>query len=374
MSAIIRQSVLTPELPTEGQTKTYWFRLYGSAKSLTIANMSSVTNNPIVVITKDVLAAVNLVDELQHFILEPKQTPIKYFPDWETLPYDIFSPYQDILSERLKTLFELTNFSRGIVVAPITTLMHRLLPVSHLLANAFSLDLGQKINLEDFKNKLSRQGYNFVNHVTEHGEVCIRGSLVDIYPMGKNRPFRIDLFDNEIDSIRLFDPETQRSIEKVDSLCVLPAREISLSDENIALFRKNWRSYFQGNPNQYSIYRDVSQSIASAGIEYYLPLFYKETSTFFDYINNDSLLIFDEEVFISAELFMEDIISRHQQESENNERLILSPDKIFLDLDYLKSISKEFTQIHISNLKIDSDLDFIEYDSSMPVGIPVDAR
>ena len=374
MSAIIRQSVLTPELPTEGQTKTYWSRLYGSAKSLTIANMSSVTNSPIVVITKDVLAAVNLVDELQHFILEPKQTPIKYFPDWETLPYDIFSPYQDILSERLKTLFELTNFSRGIVVAPITTLMHRLLPVSHLLANAFSLDLGQKINLEDFKNKLSRQGYNFVNHVTEHGEVCIRGSLVDIYPMGKNRPFRIDLFDNEIDSIRLFDPETQRSIEKVDSLRVLPAREISLSDENIALFRKNWRSYFQGNPNQYSIYRDVSQSIASAGIEYYLPLFYKETSTFFDYISNDSLLIFDEEVFISAELFMEDIISRHQQESENNERLILSPDKIFLDLDYLKSISKEFTQIHISNLKIDSDLDFIEYDSSMPVGIPVDAR
>ena len=374
MSAIIRQSVLTPELPAEGQAKTHWSRLYGCAKSLTIANMASVTDNPIVVVTKDVLAAVNLVDELRHFILKPKQTPIKYFPDWETLPYDIFSPYQDILSKRLKTLFELTNFSRGIVVVPITTLMHRLLPVKYLLENAFFLDLGQKINLEDFKNKLSRQGYNFVNHVAEHGEVCIRGSLIDIYPMGKNRPFRIDLFDNEIDSIRLFDPETQRSIEKVDSLRVLPAREISLSDENIALFRKNWRYYFQGNPNEYSIYRDVSQSIAPAGIEYYLPLFYKETSTFFDYINNDSLLIFDEEVFISAELFMEDIASRHQQESENNERLILSPDKIFLDLDYLKSISNEFTQIHISNLKIDADLDFIEYDSSMPVGIPVDAR
>ena len=374
MSAIIRQSVLTPKLPAEGQSKTYWSRLYGSAKSLTIANVASEAKKPIVVITKDVLSAINLVDELQHFVIDPKKIPIKYFPDWETLPYDMFSPYQNILSERLKILFELINLSKGIVVVPITTLMHRLLPVDHLSENSFSLVLKQRINLEDFKNKLLKQGYNFVSHVTEHGEVCIRGSLVDIYPIGKTKPFRIDLFGNEIDSIRLFDPETQRSIKKVDSFHVLPAREISLSDENIALFRKNWRFNFQGNPNQCSIYRDVSQSIASAGIEYYLPLFYKETSTFFDYIDDDSLLIFDEEVFISAEQFMKDIISRHHQESENNERPILSPDKIFLDLNHLKSISKEFSQIYISNLKLESNLDFIEYDSGMPVAIPIDAR
>ena len=374
MSALIRQSILAPKLPVQGQAKMHWSRLYGSAKSLTIANMATEIDNPVVVITKDVLAAVNLVNELQHFVKDPEETLIKYFPDWETLPYDIFSPYQDILSERLRTLFELTNFSNGIVVVPITTLMHRLLPIDHLLANAFSLDLGQKISLEDFKNKLSRQGYNFVSHVTEHGEICVRGSLIDIYPMGKNKPFRIDLFDNEIDSIRLFDPETQRSIRKVDSLRILPAREISLSNENIARFRKNWRLFFQGNPNQHPIYRDVSQSIAPAGIEYYLPLFYKETSTFFDYINDDAVLIFDEEVFKSAELFMEDIILRYQQKSQNNERPILSPDKVFLDIDDLNNISKEFTQIHISNLKMNSDIDFIEYDSSMPISIPIDAR
>ena len=374
MSAILRQSVLTPKLPAVGQAKTYWSRLYGSAKSLSIANLALVTDKPVVVITKDILSAVNLVDELQHFAVDLKETPIKHFPDWETLPYDTFSPYQDILSERLKILYELTNLKKGIVVVAITTLMHRLLPVNHLISNAFSLDLGQKINLEDFKNKLLTQGYNFVNHVTEHSEVCIRGSLIDIYPMGKNKPFRIDLFDNEIDSIRLFDPETQRSIKKVDSLRILPAMEISLSDENIAFFRKKWRSYFQGNPNRCSIYRDISHSIVSAGIEYYLPLFYKETSTFFDYVDNDSLLLFDEEVFISAELFMEDAISRYKQKSENTERPILSPDKIFLDLDDLKSISNEFTQIHISNLKSESNLDIIEYDSSMPVGIPIDIR
>ena len=170
-------------------------------------------------------------------------------------------------------MFELTNLSSGILVVPITTLMHRLLPINHLLANAFSLDIGQKINLEDFKNKLSQQGYNFVTQVTEHGEVSIRGSLIDIYPMGKSKPFRVDLFDNEIDSIRIFNAETQRSIEKITSLRILPAREISLTDENIARFRENWRSYFQGNPNQCPMYRDVSQSLAPAGVEYYLPLF-----------------------------------------------------------------------------------------------------
>ena len=210
MSVLSRQSVLAPKLPIESEKKSYWSRLYGSAKSLIIANTSSQMKNPVVVITKDVLSAVNLANELQQFVKNTEETPIKFFPDWETLPYDIYSPYQDILSERLKTLYELTNLSSGIVVVPITTLMHRLLPIDHLLKNAFSLDLGQKINLDDFKKRLIRQGYNFVSHVTEHGEVCIRGSLVDIYPMGKNKPFRIDLLDNEIDSIRLFDPETQR--------------------------------------------------------------------------------------------------------------------------------------------------------------------
>lgn len=374
MSVLSRQSVLAPKLPIESEKKSYWSRLYGSAKSLIIANTSSQMKNPVVVITKDVLSAVNLANELQQFVKNTEETPIKFFPDWETLPYDIYSPYQDILSERLKTLYELTNLSSGIVVVPITTLMHRLLPIDHLLKNAFSLDLGQKINLDDFRKRLIRQGYNFVSHVTEHGEVCIRGSLIDIYPMGKNKPFRVDLLDNEIDSIRLFDPETQRSIEKIDYLRILPAREISLADENIARFRENWRTCFQGNPNQYPIYRDVSHSLAPAGIEYYLPLFYKETSTFFDYIDDNAMLVFDEEVDAAAESFLEDIASRYQQESQNSERPILSPDKIFLDVDDLDNISKKFTQIHINNLKMDSDLNFIEYDSSMPMNVPVDAR
>ena len=310
MSVLSRHSILAPKLPIENEKRLYWSRLYGSAKSLIIANTSSQIKNPVIVITKDVLSAVNLVNELQQFVKNTEKTPIKFFPDWETLPYDTFSPYQDILSERLKTLYELTNLSSGIVVVPITTLMHRLLPIDHLLKNAFSLDLGQKINLDDFRKRLIRQGYNFVSHVTEHGEVCIRGSLIDIYPMGKNKPFRIDLLDNEIDSIRLFDPETQRSIKKIDYLRILPAREISLADENIARFRENWRTCFQGNPNQYPIYRDVSHSLAPAGIEYYLPLFYKETSTFFDYIDDNAMLVFDEEVDAAAESFLEDFASR----------------------------------------------------------------
>ena len=374
MSALIRQNVLTPVLPEKDQIKIHWSRLYGSAKSLAIANMLAKIKTPIVVITTDVLTAVNLVNELQYYVRNSEINKIRYFPDWETLPYDIFSPYQDIISERLKILFELTNLSSGILVVPITTLMHRLLPINHLLENTFSLDIGQKINLEDFKNKLSQQGYNFVTQVTEHGEVSIRGSLIDIYPMGKSKPFRVDLFDNEIDSIRSFNAETQRSIEKISSLRILPAREISLTDENIARFRENWRSYFQGNPNQCPMYRDVSQSLAPAGVEYYLPLFYKETSTLFDYIDDNSILIFDEEVSVVAESFLEDIASRYQEESRNTERPILPSNKVFLDINDFNKISERFTQIHISNLKTNSNPDFIEYNSSMPTSMPIDAR
>lgn len=372
MSVSVRQNVLSPKLPVKGQQKIYWSRLYGSAKSLAIANLAAKTANPVVLITADTLSAVNLINELRVYISDLESTPVMTLPDWETLPYDLFSPYQDIISGRLQTLFSLPELKQGILVVPITTVMHRLLPRDYLLANSLKMDVGQTIELDKFKGQLIQQGYRFVEQVTEHGEVSIRGSLLDIFPMGTTTPYRIDLFDDEIDSIRTFDIETQRSVDKVESIRVLPAREVALVDEGVARFRANWRARFEGNPGQCPVYRDVSQSLAPAGIEYYLPLFYQETDTLFDYVFENAILVLDEGVKESAESFWDDIESRYEQERYDVERPILPPRDIFLNTNDLYTTFKQFPQIHITNLSIDSDS--LEYDTELPTNLSVDAR
>jgi len=374
MSVSARQNVLSPKLPETGQAKSNWSRLYGSAKSLAIANMAMQTKKTVLVVTADVISAVNLVNELKVYITDLAATPVMVFPDWETLPYDPFSPYQDIISERLQTLFTLSILEQGVLVVPVTTLMHRLLPSEYLLANSMVLKVGQSINIETFRKQLNQQGYSFVEQVTEHGEVSVRGSLLDVFPMGAEDPFRIDLFDDEIDSIRLFDIETQRSTHKIDSLRVLPAREVALIDEGIARFRANWRSRFEGNPGSCPIYRDVSQSLAPAGIEYYLPLFYEETSSLFDYIHTDSILVLDDGIKQSAELFWEDIESRYEQGSYDVERPILPPRDIFLNTNDLYTALKQFSQIHIMGLAEEPESAVIEYDTDMPTNLSIDAR
>lgn len=374
MPATERQNVLSPKLPEAGHERSNWSRLYGSAKSLAVANMAVQTKKPVMVVTADAINAVNIVNELKVYITDLKTTPIKVFPDWETLPYDPFSPYQDIISERLQTLFSLSSMQQGILVVPVTTAMHRLLPSDYLLANSMLLNVGQSINIETFRKQLSQQGYRFVEQVTEHGEVSVRGSLLDVFPMGAMDPFRVDLFDDEIDSIRLFDIETQRSKDKVDSIRVLPALEVALIDEGIARFRANWRTRFEGNPAQCPIYTDVSQSIAPSGIEYYLPLFYEETSTLFDYMQNDSIMVLDDGIKESAESFWEDIESRYEQNRYDVERPVLPPREVFLNNNDLYTQLKLFPQIHILNLSTESVSATVEYDTEMPINLSIDAR
>lgn len=374
MSESARQNLLSPKLPESGQTRVNWSRLYGSAKSLAIANMAAQTQRPIVVVTADTISAVNLINELKVYLKESKAIPVITFPDWETLPYDLFSPYQDIISERLETLFNLPEIKQGILVVPITTLMHRVLPSDYLFANSLVLDTGQSLKLDEFRKQLNQQGYRFVDQVTEHGEVSKRGSLLDIFPMGATDPFRIDLFDDEIDSIRTFDIETQRSIDKVNSIRVLPAREIALVDEGIARFRANWRARFEGNPANCPVYRDVSQSLAPAGIEYYLPLFYDDSSILFDYVADSSILVLDDGVKTAAETFWEDIESRYEQERYDVERPILPPRDIFLNTNDLFTAFKLYPQIHIAKLASETGSSVVEYDSELPTNLSIDAR
>lgn len=369
-----RQNLLSPKLPESGQARVYWSRLYGSAKSLAIANMATQTQKPVVVITADTISAVNLINELHIYIKDNDSIPVMTLPDWETLPYDQFSPYQDIISDRLQTLYALPTLQQGIVVVPVTTIMHRLMPSDYLFANSLVLDTGQSIQLDSFRKQLNQQGYRFVEQVTEHGEVSKRGSLLDIFPMGATHPYRIDLFDDEIDSIRTFDIETQRSIDKVDSIRILPASEVALVDDGIARFRANWRMRFEGNPAQCPIYRDVSQALAPAGIEYYLPLFYEETSVLFDYIADDSILVLDEGVKEAAETFWEDIESRYEEGRHDVERPILPPRDIFLNTNDLYTVFKCYLQIHIANLSPESGSGVVEYDSDLPTNLSIDAR
>lgn len=374
MNETSKQSVLTPPLPLAHQQRMYWSRLYGSARALALAKLAQNSRKLVVIITADMLAALNLVRELRVFNSDEKSVPLLTLPDWETLPYDLFSPYQDIISERLETLFRLPQTRQGILVAPVTTAMHRLMPCDYLQTNSISLDVGQALSLDNFRTKLNAQGYRFVDQVTEHGEVSVRGSLLDIFPMGATSPYRIDLFDEEIDSIRTFDIETQRSIDKVESIRVLPAREVPLVDEGIARFRANWRARFEGNPNECPVYRDVSQGLAPAGIEYYLPLFYQETSTLFDYLNDDAIVVIDAGVKEAAESFWEDIESRYEQERYDVQRPILPAHDVFLNSSDLYTGFKASKQVHLSNLSSAESHDPIEFASEMPPSLTIDAR
>ena len=196
--------------------RTHWGRLYGSSYGLIISNTAQSHNGPVIVITPDTPSATRLEQECRFFSQDTM--PILSFPDWETLPYDAFSPHQDIISDRLSTLYHLPDLKSGILIVPITTVLNRLSPKSYLNSNSLVLDVGQKLDINSMRNRLMLSGYHLVSQVMEHGEFAVRGSIIDLFPMGSNLPFRIELFDDEIESIRTFDIENQQSIEKVDHI------------------------------------------------------------------------------------------------------------------------------------------------------------
>ncbi|MFT5425921.1 MAG: transcription-repair coupling factor (superfamily II helicase) [Gammaproteobacteria bacterium] len=374
MSDKNRASAFQPECSFKSGEKSFWGRLYGSAKALTVSQLSNEVEAPIVIMTRDSLSASRLTEELRFYLNDNEMNRLLSFPDWETLPYDLFSPYQDIISERLATLTSLPTSKKSILIVPITTLMHRLMPREFLFAHSLILKNGQHHNIDAFRKQLNESGYAFSTQVIEHGDVAIRGSLIDLYPMGAKYPYRIDLLDDEIDSIRTFDPETQRSLNKVDEIRILPAREVALIDEGIARFRSAWRSRFEGNPNQSPVYRDVSQGLAPAGIEYYLPLFYEETNTLFDYLPDECITIFDEDAIDTSESFWEDIETRYEQTRHDVERPVLPPRDMFLNPSDLLSRTKIYHQIHITQREQPERAGVSNYDSMLPASLMIDAR
>jgi len=339
--------ILSYPLPPDHQQAVAWTGLAGCADSLALASAINKENRLFVIVTPDNHTALRIEHELA-FFLDGSQ-PILHFPDWETLPYDVFSPLPEIVSERLKTLAVLPQTKRGALVVSVNTLMHRLAPREHVLANSFSIKLGDAFNLELNRLKLESVGYQCVSQVYQHAEFAVRGAIVDIFPMGSKAPFRIELFDEEIESIRTFDPETQRSLDKIDQVQLFPAREFPVTDESIKHFRQTFRECFPNASLSNSLYQDVSKAIMPGGIEYYLPLFVEQTATLFDYLPAASVLVLPETFNNLAEAFNFEADERYQQRKYNTERPLLEPTQLFLSADALKQKTADFAQVTINH-------------------------
>jgi len=330
------------ELPSKSGDRRRWSNLPGAAATHAISQAALKTPGMILVISADTQSAERLQDELRFFLGD--QRPILHLPDWETLTYDSFSPHQDIISERLDVLNQLAISDTGIVIIPATTLIQRIAPTQFILGSSLVLAKGQKFDITAMRRRLQGAAYRAVETVFEHGEYAVRGAIMDIFPMGSEHPYRIDLFDDEIDSLRTFDPETQRSIDQVDNISLLPAREFPLTDDAIKLFKNQWFQTFHSDARECPIYRDVSQGLSPAGIEYYLPLFFDKVDTLFDYLPPDTLIFCDD---------IEEKLRSHWQETKDRyenlrydiQKPILPPEEIILPPDELFARLKAYPRI-----------------------------
>lgn len=354
------------------ESKHSFGQLHGASLSLALAQYCSQTTGIKLIVTENNLSANQLLEELKFFLKEDQgKQEILLFPDWETLPYDQFSPHQDIISERLSTLSRLQQSTNAIVLSSISTLMHRLCPPAFLQQNVLFLKTGQSLDLEQFRSQLQQAGYYSVNKVLEHGEFAVRGSILDVYPMGSSLPFRIELFDDEIESLRTFDTETQRTLHKIEEVSVLPAREFPLNEASIALFRKNFREQFTGNPMLCPIYESVTNQQFPSGIEYYLPLFFDTTATIFDYLKENASVSLVGKIHDNAIEFWQELTARHEQRSYDISRPILKPEACFLTSDEFLTQARKHQQLRFFEDKIDikgAHLNFnIEKAPSLPI-------
>ncbi len=335
-------------LPEKISSKQSLGQLYGSSLPLVLSEYCSQTFGVKLLVAPDNLSANQLLDELRFFLVDDENTPeILFFPDWETLPYDQFSPHQDIISERLKTLSRLQQNPNAIVISAASTLMHRLCPPTFLNQYGLMLSEKQTINVDEFRQQLQQAGYLCVSKVLEHGEFAVRGAIIDLYPMGSELPFRIELFDNEVESLRRFDPDTQRTIEKIKDIQVLPAREYPIDESGIAQFRRAFRERFSGNPSQCPIYEAVTNGTMFGGLEYYLPLFFDKTATFFDFLPVESTIFLIESTQDVADKFWLELNTRYEQRQYDISRPLLEPKSCFLSPTEFLTYINEYKQLHV---------------------------
>nr|WP_101119096.1 transcription-repair coupling factor [Neisseria meningitidis] len=296
-----------------------------------------------VVLTQDAEQALRLQTAWRFF--RPHDTAV-FLPDWETLPYERFSPHQDLVSERLSALWQIKSGAADVLFVPVATAMQKLPPVPFLAGRTFWLKTGQTLDIGRLKTDLVDAGYNHVSHVVAAGEFAVRGGIVDLFPMGSEMPYRIDLFDDEIDSIKTFDTDTQRTISPVSEIRLLPAHEFPTDSEAQKIFRSRFREEVDGNPNDAAVYKAVSNGHFGAGVEYYLPLFFEnELETLFDYIGEDALFVSLGDVHAEANRFWSDVKSRYAMAQGDETYPPLLPQYLYLSADVFAGRLKNYGQV-----------------------------
>jgi transcription-repair coupling factor (superfamily II helicase) len=355
-------------------------RPVGSADALLLARLGArekAAGKLVAIVTADAADAQRLLDEIAFF--EP-DLRCALFPDWETLPYDTFSPHQDLISERLATLWRIHNRASGrdkdsgvdIVLIPATTALYRVAPPAFLAGYTFAFKVKQKLDEAKFRSQLTLAGYSHVTQVVSPGEYAVRGGLIDLFPMGSLVPYRVDLWDDEIDSIRTFDPDTQRSLYPVPDVRLLPGREFPMDDAARSKFRKRWRELLEGDPTKSRIYKDIGIGVATAGIEYYLPLFFDETATVFDYLGSGTeaaaTLVLHSDLETAFQRFSQDARERYRLAQGDPERPVLPPEALFLSSEQFYARANAHAQLAIKpRLPGDGDDSAFTEVESLPV-------
>lgn len=340
------------QLPANHQKSTYWPKGNVSAIALAISQQLK-AGQSVLVVTATPQATQQFYSALGFFLGEQKnqaQPNILSFPDYETLPYDFFSPGEDLISDRLKTLFQLGMGEPCICLASIGTIMQKLAPPEFVVGGSLSLKVGGRFDMELKRRQLADAGYRHTETVTEHGQFAIRGSLLDVFPMGQDLPLRIDLFDDEVETIRRFDPDTQLTIEKIKQVEILPGREFGLTKEDINRFKNSWYEHFDGDASQSQVFQAVSKGFSPQGVESYLPLFHDSMASLFDYLPDNCLLFLDPEIASAAESHWQDISERREQLSGNLDRPLLDPTETFIPAAEILRRSKGYARVEWGKL------------------------
>ena len=318
--------------PDKPGTRTSFGPFSGCAESRCIAELAS-NDRLLLVVTADTSSALTLERELPFFLADDIE--VLALPDWETLPYDSFSPHQDIISERLNTLYRLPTVTGGILIVPVPTLMHRLPPTEYVAGSSLVLESGQALDVDSFRRNLESNGYANVDTVYEHGEFALRGSLLDVYPMGSELPYRIDLLDDEVDTLRTFDPDSQLTVTRVECINLLPAREFPLHDAAVRRFQLNWYDSFDVDNDACTVYSEVSAGRVPGGCEYFLPLFFERCDSLFDYLPENTAVIGCGDHHGAAQLFWQEAQGRYSDYGIDPRRPLLPPTRCFLPVEEL---------------------------------------
>jgi transcription-repair coupling factor (superfamily II helicase) len=370
--------LLAPRLPGTASPEVRWGGLYGAAAALCIAEAAAAATGPLLVIAPNARDAESLADAIGFFA--GPGLAISVFPDLETLPYDAFSAHPDITSARLAALAALPRARAGVWVVAVDTLMQRLSPRSFIEAWSLQIHVGETLDLEALRTRLTAAGYAAVTQVVAHGEFAVRGSLLDVFPMGADSPFRVDLLDREVDSIRRFDPDSQRSGDRQERLSMLPARETPLHPDAVREFRRRYRLRFPGDLSEHVVYRDVSQGTAPGGLEYYLPLFFERTSHLFEYLPPDTVIIDVGEATGAIGGLWDGIVQRHDQLSHDRLRPILEPAELFLAPAEIAASLQTFARVHLRSFAWPPELAQADgipvqnFPSTAPASVRIDPR